>query len=90
MGEINNQSSTHRIQTAFLKTNLRGYDWYFHSTKNSRGVGMLIKKTLCLIPVAEYKDQDENIFIIKFEHENNLERGGGGCPWMCLLSQQHR
>jgi hypothetical protein len=46
MGEINNQSSTHRIQTAFLKTNLRGYDWYFHSTKNSRGVGMLIKKHL--------------------------------------------
>jgi exonuclease III len=69
MGEISNQNATHRIQNSFLKTNLRHYDFYHHSSSNKRGVAMLVKKNMGLEPVDTYKDQNENILLIKFQKD---------------------
>jgi exonuclease III len=66
MGEIQNQSATHKITSAFQKTNLGHFDFYFNSSSNKRGVAMLIKKSLDLTLVNEFSDLDENILIKKF------------------------
>jgi exonuclease III len=66
MGEISNQSSEIKIKTAIQKTNLKNYDCFFHSSSNKRGVAMLINKKLSWDPIQQYKDQHENILIIKF------------------------
>jgi exonuclease III len=66
MGEIQNQSATHKITSAFQKTNLAHFDLYFNSSSNKRGVAMLIKKSLELTLVNEFSDLDENILIKKF------------------------
>jgi exonuclease III len=66
MGEISNQCSTHKINNAILKTNLRRYDSYFHSSSNKRGVAMFVKKSLEFVRISMFKDLDENILLIKF------------------------
>jgi hypothetical protein len=38
---------------------------------------MLIKKSLGLAPIVQYRDQDENALIIKFRSNNDLEGVGG-------------
>jgi exonuclease III len=69
MGEISNQCSTHKINNAILKTNLRRYDSYFHSSSNKRGVAMFVKKSLEFVPISMFKDLDENLLLIKFAKE---------------------
>jgi hypothetical protein len=73
MGEISNSSSEIKIKNAFLKTSLKNSEFYFHSSSNKRGVAMFIKKSLGLVPIISYKDQDENVLIIKFRKNE----GGG-------------
>jgi hypothetical protein len=41
MGEIQNQSATHKISAALLKTKLADFDFFFNSFTNKRGA-MLI------------------------------------------------
>jgi exonuclease III len=69
MGEIGNRTSEFKVKSALLKTNLSKYDCYFHSTLNRRGVAMLIAKKLNMKELAQYKDLNENILIIKFEKD---------------------
>jgi exonuclease III len=51
MGEIQNQSATHKITSAFQKTNLAHFDFYFNSSSNKRGVAMLILHWLMNSPI---------------------------------------
>ncbi len=55
----------------FIYNPTHSYDAHFHSTKNRRGVGILISKKLSYTIEKQYKDDDENILglLIKIDNE---------------------
>jgi exonuclease III len=67
LGEVNNQSSVHRISSTLLKGQLKHHDMYVNSTQNKRGVAILVNRSLNCKLVQEFKDQNENLLLIKFE-----------------------
>jgi exonuclease III len=58
-------SSADDVSKSFL-TNLNGsYDFFHHSSKNKRGVGILFKKDLIFSVVDRKTDEDENLLLLK-------------------------
>jgi len=50
-----------KVKKLFLYNSTHSYDAHFHSTKNKRGVGILISKRINYTVEKTYKDEDENI-----------------------------
>jgi exonuclease III len=65
LGEINNQRADHKLKTSLLKSNLKFHTPHIHSTQNKRGVAILIKNSLNISVINDFRDQDENILILK-------------------------
>ncbi len=56
-----NEENVEKVKKLLLYNSTHSYDPYFHSTKNKRGVGILISKRLSYTIEKTYKDEDENI-----------------------------
>ncbi len=54
----------------FIYNPTHSYDAHFHSTKNRRGVGILISKKLSYTIEKQYKDDDENILGLLLKIDN--------------------
>jgi exonuclease III len=60
--------SRHAVLT--FRTNPYGsYDFYYNSTKNKRGVGILLKKNANFTVLEESRDQEENALLLRLRHE---------------------
>jgi exonuclease III len=53
------------IKKNFECNRIKNYDFFHNSSKNKRGVGILIDKTLIYSVTAEYRDASENILGLK-------------------------
>jgi exonuclease III len=62
---MNNKSATQKVQTTLLKSKLRNHHLFYNSSSNRRGVAILIAKKIKTEILQEYKDQNENIYLIK-------------------------
>jgi exonuclease III len=49
------------LKNAFLYNGSSAYNFFYNSSKSSRGVGILIKNNLDISEIEEYKDENENI-----------------------------
>ena len=49
------------LENTFLVNPYCAYTLYAHSTRSSRGVGILVKKSLSISVLAEARDEDQNI-----------------------------
>ena len=58
-------NGTNRIKNAFRDKKGKKYDVYANSSKNSRGVAILIDTSLNLQPEESYSDPEENFLVIK-------------------------
>jgi hypothetical protein len=56
-----NEENVEKVKKLLLYNSTHSYDAHFHSTKNKRGVGILIFKRLSYTIEKTYKDEDENI-----------------------------
>ncbi len=56
-----NSKQVEKIKKMFIYNPTHSYDAYFHSSKNRRGVGILISKKLSYTVEKFYRDTDENI-----------------------------
>jgi len=55
-----------------FRTNPYGaYDFYSNSTRNKRGVGILIKKNSNFSVIEERRDVEENILVLRLLHQGN-------------------
>jgi len=62
---IPDQSCAKKIQQSFNSNCQYNYELILHSTKNSRGVAILVSRKLNFEFIDEYKDTDENILCLK-------------------------
>jgi exonuclease III len=69
----NSQNVPHTKQASItFRTNPYGsYEFYSHSTRNKRGVGILIKKSANLLVLEELRDEEENTPILLVKHQGN-------------------
>jgi exonuclease III len=65
MGQLNNTSASTKIQTTLLKSKLRNHEFLYNSSMNKRGVAILINKNIQTEIIETFKDQQENILLIK-------------------------
>jgi exonuclease III len=61
---LNSQTQTHAIDDITKKINFAGYEFLFNSPTASRGVGILIKKTLKYSVPVKLGDATGNILVI--------------------------
>jgi hypothetical protein len=47
------------------------YELIFNSTRNKRGVGILINRKICLDIDEEYRDEDENVLLIRGSYKGD-------------------
>jgi len=57
-------SAIQDVRNTFLVNPYTQYKLEYNSTRNKRGVGILIKNNLNLSEIARYTDQDENILLL--------------------------
>ncbi len=69
-------SSTQRIKNSLRDCKLCSYSVVFNSSLNSRGVAILLKNALQYNIIKEYKDDNENVYILDIEI-NGLRYGIG-------------
>jgi exonuclease III len=62
-----NDEQVEKIRKLFLYSSHNQYDSFFHSTKNNRGVGILISRKINYTVSKTYKDEAENILGLKIE-----------------------
>jgi exonuclease III len=65
-----NKDAVDDIKQAFLYSRNSQYDFYYNSTKNSRGVGILINKKLNIVVRDILKDEQENILSLCITYDN--------------------
>jgi exonuclease III len=65
LGQMNNKSATHKINSSLLKSRLRNHQLFFNSSMNKRGVAILITKKIKTEIIEEFKDHNENILLIR-------------------------
>jgi exonuclease III len=65
LGQMNNKSATHKINSTLLKSRLRNHQFLFNLSMNKRGVAILITKKIKTEIIEEFRDQNENILHIK-------------------------
>jgi exonuclease III len=70
LSQISNQQSSHKVSSYFNKSHLGNYIFLYNSTSNKRGVAMLISKKLDPEIQDEYRDQNENILLIRAKIKN--------------------
>jgi exonuclease III len=59
-----------RNATLTFRTNRYGsYNFYYNSTKNKRGVGILLKKNSNFTVLDELRDREENTLLLRLRHE---------------------
>jgi hypothetical protein len=59
-------SSSDRIKNSLRDCSTNRYDAYFNSTANSRGVAILVSKTIPDFSISkEYKDTNENYYVLE-------------------------
>jgi hypothetical protein len=58
-------SCSNDVKRLFLNNPYEKYEFHYNSTKNKRGVGILIKSSLSLSITDEYRSQDENILALR-------------------------
>jgi exonuclease III len=73
LGELGggNGGASHKVTTTILKSKLNGHIFIHNSTGQKRGVAILISKHLEPVILDEYKDQMENILLIKVRINGN-------------------
>ncbi len=69
-----NSEQIEKIKKLFLYNQVHSYDAHFHSSKNKRGVGILISKKLNYSISKSYRDNDENILALTLDIEGNKIR----------------
>jgi exonuclease III len=69
----NSQNVPHikQASTTFRTKPYGSYEFYSHSTRNKRGVGILIKKSANLLVLEELRDEEENTLILRVKHQGN-------------------
>jgi exonuclease III len=65
MSNKNLVSSFDEIKQKFLCNPYENYKFYANSSRNNRGVGILIKASLNLDILEEYKSEDENLLLLR-------------------------
>jgi exonuclease III len=60
-------SSAQRIQKSLRDCKICSYSAFFHSNSNSRGVAILLRNDLCYNVIREYKDANENFYMLDVE-----------------------
>jgi exonuclease III len=55
-----------------FRTNPYGsYNFYYNSSQNKRGVGILLRKNCNFTVLEEHRDQEENILMLRLRHKGN-------------------
>jgi exonuclease III len=62
---LNSNTQTAAINSLTKQLNFNGYDFHFNSKYASRGVGLLIKRSLALTVVSKQEDRIGNILMLK-------------------------
>jgi exonuclease III len=65
----NNVNSANELSKTLLNTPYGNFSCIFHSTKNKRGVGILINNTLTFVEEARRQDEDENFVLVRLDIE---------------------
>jgi exonuclease III len=65
LGQMNNKRAIHKLSTTLLKSKLRNHQLLYNSTMNKRGVAILITKKIKITVIEEFKDQNENILLVR-------------------------
>jgi len=68
----NGVPSDERVRTAFRDAKHHSYESFFNSTKNSRGVGILISNKLNFGVVEQRTDQDQNFIVLKVKINDKI------------------
>ncbi len=71
MNSIQNVSCIPQVKNSFRINPYAGYDFYYNSSMNKRGVGILLKKTNSFRIVEEWRDPAENVLLLKLILEGN-------------------
>ncbi len=66
-----NVSCIDSVKTTFRTNPYGGYDFYYNSTQNKRGVGILLKKSACFSVLEEKREVNENILLLRVIKEGN-------------------
>ncbi len=66
-----NVSCIDSVKTTFRTNPYGGYDFFYNSTQNKRGVGILLKKSACFSVLEEKRDVNENILLLRVTKEGN-------------------
>jgi exonuclease III len=64
LGEVKSNGGSNRASNAFLCNKNKNYTFHHNSTQNKRGVAILISKTVDVIIIDEYRDQNENVLAL--------------------------
>ncbi len=59
------------VLTTFRTNPYGSYDFFYNSTQNKRGVGILLKKSACFSVLEERRDANENILLLRVTKEGN-------------------
>jgi hypothetical protein len=66
-----NVSCIDSVKTTFRTNPYGGYEFFYNSTQNKRGVGILLKKSACFSVLEEKRDVNENILLLRVIKEGN-------------------
>jgi exonuclease III len=67
---LSSKHSREDLEKTFSCNKVKNYNFYYNSSKNKRGVGMLIDKNLNYEVIDSYHDVDENILGLKVKIDN--------------------
>jgi hypothetical protein len=76
-------SASNDISKMFLSNPYEKYDTFFNSSKNKRGVGILIKQSLQAEVLRQARSEDENILLLE------LRLKGTVCAIISVWSEQY-
>jgi exonuclease III len=71
---LGNRHNLDDLKRAFLYNDNCSYNFVYNSTKNSRGVGILIKNSISVTGITEFRDENENILGISGSVDNFIIR----------------
>ncbi len=60
------------MRVAVRDSKHRAYEAFFNSSRNGRGVGILIAHNLNITVIEQYSDLAENIILLKIKHSDSL------------------
>jgi hypothetical protein len=62
-------SCADEVTKHFICNMYDSYDFYYNSSRNKRGVGILINKKIIIDVTDQYKDEEENLLLIKAHYK---------------------